>query len=113
MGGEVEIRDEEIYPPVHNDVSLLDHVSALGVELLGEENVIWSSEQNMGAEDFSFYLADQGGVPGVIFGLGIETEANAHSPHFDFGSAGLETGMLMLANLAMRSLSSSQESPMG
>ncbi len=101
LRGHAEIEDAELYPPVHNDADLLRHVERVGSELLGEANVVWDTEQRMGAEDFAFYLEDQGGVPGVIFGLGIETDANGHSPHFDFGSAGLEPGILMLANIAL------------
>jgi len=56
----------------------------------------------MGAEDFAFYLAEQGGVPGVIFRLAVESEANLHSARFDFGSRGIEPGILMLGNLALR-----------
>lgn len=102
MRARVTMRDEPIYPPVKNDPALLELVRGVGQELLGKRNVIRSTEQRMGAEDFAFYLADQGGVPGVIFSLGVETDVNLHTARFDFGSAALETGILMMANVALR-----------
>jgi metal-dependent amidase/aminoacylase/carboxypeptidase family protein len=62
----------------------------------------------MGAEDFAFYLPPQGGVSGVIFSLGVESDAYIHNPHFDFGSKALEPGILMMANLALAVLGGGQ-----
>ena len=62
------------------------------------------AEQRMGAEDFAFHLEDQGGAPGVMFSIGVETDENLHTPRFDFGSAALEPGILMLTNVALRAL---------
>ena len=104
MRGEVAIEDDELYPPVKNDARMLELVREVGGELLGKRNVLGSPEQRMGGEDFAFYLADQGGAPGVIFGLGIESRENLHTARFDFGSAALEPGILMMANLALRAL---------
>jgi amidohydrolase len=108
MRGSVEFEDEEIYPPVHNDVKLLELVRTVGTDLLGRRNVRDSREQSMGAEDFAFYLPPQGGVPGVIFSLGVECDAYIHNPHFDFGSKALEPGILMMANLALAVLGGGQ-----
>ena len=102
MRGKIEMADEPSYPPVHNDPELLDLVRSVGGELLGKRNVHDSKEQRMGAEDFAFFLADQGGVPGVIFGLAVESQANLHTSRFDFGSAALEPGILTMANVALR-----------
>jgi amidohydrolase len=108
MRGGVEISDGEIYPPVRNDPKLLELVRGVGIELLGKRNVLPSEEQSMGAEDFAFYLSDQGGVPGVLFRLGVGADASLHSARFDFGSAALEPGILMLANVALRALESDE-----
>ena len=74
----------------------------VGVELLGRRNVVEASVQRMASEDFAFYLPDQGGAPGAMFQLGIETDENHHTPRFDFGSGALEPGILMMLNVALR-----------
>jgi amidohydrolase len=104
MRAQVTIVDSETYPPVRNDPGLLELVRAVGIELLGERNVLPSREQSMGSEDFAFYLPDQGGVPGVLFRLGVGGKAGLHTARFDFGSAALEPGILMLGNVALRAL---------
>lgn len=104
MRARVDIADGEIYPPVKNDPELLELVAQVGRELLGKRHVVRAKEQRMGGEDFAFYLSDQGGVPGVIFQLGVGTVENLHTARFDFGSAALKPGILMLANVALRAL---------
>jgi len=104
MRGEARLAEEETYPPVHNDPALLDLVRQVGAELLGPQNVLESEGQGMTSEDFSFYLEDQGGVPGVIFGLGVGTNVGLHNPHFDFGSEALEPGILLMCNIALQFL---------
>jgi amidohydrolase len=104
MHGQARLTEEETYPPVHNNPALLDLVREVGGELLGPENVLETEGQRMTSEDFSFYLEDQGGVPGVIFGLGVGTDAGLHNPHFDFGSAALEPGIMLLCNIALQFL---------
>jgi len=104
MRGRVEFAELEIYPPVRNDPEMLELVRRVGVELLGGRNVLPEQEQRMGGEDFAFYLEDQGGAPGAMFALGIESDENLHTSRFDFGSAALEPGILMLANVALRAL---------
>jgi len=104
MRGRVEVADLEVYPPVKNDPELLALVAHVGGEVVGKRNVVRAKEQRMGAEDFAFYLPDQGGVPGVIFQLGVGTTENLHTARFDFGSKALEPGILMLANVALEAL---------
>ncbi len=104
LRGSAEFSDFGQYPPTVNDPGLLEMVRGVGTELLGRRNVLQATEQRMGAEDFSFYLSSQGGVPGVIFRLGVESETNLHTSRFDFGSAALEPGILMLANVALAAL---------
>ena len=104
MRGSVSFTDKEGYPPVKNDPEMLDLVGDVGAELLGKRNVLPQAEQRMGAEDFAFYLEDQGGAPGVMFSIGVETDENLHTPRFDFGTAALEPGILMMTNVALRAL---------
>jgi hippurate hydrolase len=108
MRGRVEITDGTVYPPVHNDASLVELVRSVGVEVLGRRNVLQAREQRMGAEDFAFYLKEQGGVHGAMFSLGVECNENLHTARFNFGSAALEPGILMLANVALRALARRQ-----
>jgi len=100
----VSFRELEAYPPVKNDPRMLELVRGVGSEVLGRRNVLPPPPQQMGAEDFSFYLKDQGGAPGVMFALGVETDETLHTPRFDFGSAALEPGILMMAGVAIRAL---------
>jgi amidohydrolase len=102
MRGRAEVTEHQVYPPVVNDARLLALVREVGVELLGRRNVIEAPVQRMASEDFAFYLSEQGGAPGVMFQLGIETDENHHTPRFDFGSAALEPGILMMVNVALR-----------
>ncbi len=102
MRGHAEVVDHQVYPPVLNDPALLGLVREVGVELLGRSNVLEASVQRMASEDFAFYLPDQGGAPGAMFQLGIETKENHHTPRFDFGTAALEPGILVLLNVALR-----------
>jgi amidohydrolase len=101
MRGKAIVEDLEFYPPTRNDPDLVEFVQEVGRELLGSRNVGAPKYQTMGAEDFSYYLADQGGVPGAMFSIGIESDENHHTSRFDFGSAAIEPGILMLANLAV------------
>jgi amidohydrolase len=101
LRGRALVEDIEVYPPVRNDPGLLELVRRVGTELLGSRNVVDAEDQSMGGEDFSFYLSDQGGAPGVIFRLGVESRAHLHSARFDFGSAALEPGILVMVNLAL------------
>jgi len=105
LRGRVEIKDDEVYPPVKNDPRMVELIRSVGRELFGARNVRKPRAQSMGGEDFAFYLTEQGGVPGCIFRLGVESDANLHTPRFDFGSAALEPGILMLPICALLYLS--------
>jgi len=101
LRGSVTIEDIGVpYPPVKNDPELLDLVRRVGTELLGRQNVVEMGEQRMGAEDFAFFLAEQGGVPGIFFRVGVRSDENLHTAQFDFGSEALEPAILMMANVA-------------
>ena len=104
MRGRISMEDLGSYPPTRNDLELLEFVRGVGVDVVGKRNVLDAKVQTMGAEDFSFYLTEQGGVPGVMFSIGIESKENHHTSRFDFGSVALEPGILMMANLAARFL---------
>jgi amidohydrolase len=106
LRGRAKVTDHQVYPPVVNDARLLALVREVGTELLGARNVLGATARRMASEDFAFYLPDQGGVPGVMFQLGIGTHVNHHTSRFDFGSAALEPGILMMVNVAIRAAGS-------
>lgn len=100
----VTVTEDGAYPPVLCDPDLLDFVGCVAGEVVGPENVGPQAELTMGAEDFAFYLPDQGGVPGVIFKVGTGCMENLHTPRFDFGTAALRPAVLLMANIAWRFL---------
>ncbi len=77
-----EIIFREGYPPVQNDLPLLEKVQKIyPVRCL--DRAFWTGE------DFSFY---QKKIPGVYFLLGIGDTPPLHSPKFSFDESGLSTG---------------------
>ena len=91
-------------PMVRNSPAVLSIVRRVGERVLGAKAVRDFEEISMGGEDFSFYLEDNGGVPGAIFRLGIEETAPGHGPRFDFGYKGLVPGMRVMAGVAVEAL---------
>lgn len=104
LGGQAQVEFKPGYPRVRNHPGLMELVRSVGIDLLGPENVLDAAEPTMGAEDFSFYLEEQGGVPGCMLRLGVQTDEPVHSAIFDFGHEALEPGILMMTNIAIRYL---------
>ncbi len=94
----------EWFPPVKNDAKLLEMVREVAVATVGRKLVRQPDEQIMGGEDFAYYLSEQGGVPGVLFWVGVGSEGGMHTSTFDFGSEALEPAILMMTNTALRYL---------
>ena len=105
FGAEADVRIESGTPRVANTPRLMELVRQVGTDVLGADKVKDAEEATMGAEDFGCYLEEQGGVPGCLFRLGVETDESVHSSRFDFGHQALEPGILMMSNLAIRYLS--------
>jgi amidohydrolase len=103
-GATAEVKFVDGYPAVHNDPRLLEFVRKTASDLFGAENVLGEPDQTMGGEDFSYFLADQGGVPGVIFRVGVGCEANQHTARFDFGSGGIVPALRIMTTIAVRFL---------
>lgn len=106
MGGSCDFRIEEGYPHLINNPELTETVRRHAEEFLGSGNVedldLW-----MAGEDFSFYSHQ---VPGCFYRLGIRNEArgitsSVHTPTFDIDESALETGMGLMAWLAIKELS--------
>ena len=103
MGGSCDIVIDRGYPYLFNNEDLTLKLMSLATEYLGENNVK-PMEQKMGAEDFA-YFAQQ--VPGCFYGLGIAdpemgTCPNLHTAGFDVDESAMQTGMGLMAWLAVR-----------
>ncbi|HMT29281.1 MAG TPA: M20 family metallopeptidase [Bacteroidia bacterium] len=105
MGGKVDFEIRIGYPALVNNPELTASSRKGAEEYLGKENVldldIW-----MAAEDFSFYSQQ---TKACFYRLGTRNEArgitsSVHTPTFDIEEKSLETGMGLMAYLAMREL---------
>jgi amidohydrolase len=105
FGATCEIEVRVGYPFLENDPEMTDKARNFAVEYLGEENVvdleIWPA-----GEDFAFYTRE---VPGCFYRLGTRNESKGivsmlHTPTFDIDENALETGMGLMAYMALRQL---------
>lgn len=105
MGGTCEFNIVRGYPFLVNDDALTDRVRAFSEEYVGRENVeeleIW-----MAAEDFAFYSHE---APACFYRLGVRNEAkgitsSVHTSTFDIDESALETGMGLMAWMAIKEL---------
>lgn len=103
LGGGFDLRVETGYPPVYNDPAMIDHIKRAAIELLGEEHVRRQQIQ-MGAEDFSFLVAQ---APGAIISLGCKIDADErklHSSDFDIDENCLPIGTALLVSAVLNYL---------
>jgi amidohydrolase len=104
LGGDFRLAIEEGYPVMVNEERMAELIREVAIDLLGEEKVL-PKEPAMGAEDFSYFLAQ---APGAMFRLGIKKGEMrpSHSPHFDLDEEALPIGAAILAESARRYLAS-------
>ena len=105
MGGTCETRISHGYPFLQNDEELTNGVREMAIEYLGEKNVV-DLEPRMTAEDFAYFANE---VPSCFYRLGIRNEkkgiiSNLHTPTFNIDESSIETGMGLMAWLAVRAL---------
>ena len=105
MGGTCDVFIDHGYPFLVNDDLATSEAKALAKEYLGPENVV-ELEQRMTAEDFAYYTQI---IPACFYRLGVkdpswETIRNLHTPEFDADERSLETGMGLMAWLAVNQL---------
>jgi amidohydrolase len=105
MGGTCEVFIAKGYPFLVNDDLATSEAKALAQQYLGTENVV-DLDQRMTAEDFAYYSHI---IPACFYRLGAknpewETIRNLHTPEFDADERSLETGMGLMAWLAVKSL---------
>jgi amidohydrolase len=106
FGGSCEVFIDKGYPFVFNDELLTIRLKNYAREYLGEQNVV-DIEMRMTAEDFALYGRH---VPACFYRLGIANEAkgitsNLHSSTFNIDEKSLETGMGLMAWVAVNELS--------
>ena len=109
MGGSCEIDIKNGYPYLLNDPDLTERARAAAEAYLGAENVV-DLDLWMGAEDFAYYSQQ---VPACFYRLGTRNEArgiisSVHTPTFDIDEAALETGMGLMAYVALQELEASR-----
>lgn len=66
----VEVTVSEGTPVTYNDVALARRLNGVIKRDLGEESFLEFRQQGMGAEDFSYFVAEDMGVPGYYFAVG-------------------------------------------
>ena len=105
MGGTCEFEVRKGYPYLQNNPELTQKMYTAAQQYLGAENVvdldIW-----MAAEDFAYYTQQ---VDSCFYRLGTRNESrgitsSVHTPTFDIDEAALETGMGLMAWLALQEL---------
>jgi amidohydrolase len=105
MGGSCDVFIDHGYPFLVNDDLATSEAKALAQEYLGRENVV-DLDQRMTAEDFAYYSHI---IPACFYRLGVKDPSwekirNLHTPEFDADERSLETGMGLMAWLAVNQL---------
>jgi len=105
MGGSCETRISHGYPFLENDIDLTSKIREWAVNYLGEKNVV-DIDARMTSEDFAYFANE---VPSCFYRLGIRNEqkgivSNLHTSTFDVDEQCLQTGMGLMAWLAINRL---------
>ena len=89
------------YPATVNDPERAAFCAGVAAEVAGPDHVNPAVEPMMGAEDFSFMLAER---PGAFLFLGNGDSAGLHNSAYDFNDAALPFGIRYWVRLAERAL---------
>lgn len=105
MGGECKVVIDKGYPFLVNNDKLTESIKENAIEYLGNENVI-NLEMRMTAEDFAYFSHLK---PSCFYRLGVRNQekgiiSNLHTSTFDIDENSLETGMGLMAWLAINQL---------
>ncbi|TPE45028.1 amidohydrolase [Pontibacter mangrovi] len=105
MGGSCDIDIKFGYPFLQNDPAVTSIARKAAEAYLGTENVV-DLDLWMGAEDFAYYTQQ---VPACFYRLGTRNEergitSGVHTPTFDIDEAALETGIGLMAWVALQEL---------
>jgi hippurate hydrolase len=72
----VKVEVIEGTPVTNNDPALARRLNAAMKRALGDAAVVPFEQQNMGAEDFTYFVAEGTGVPGYYFAVGGTPQAD-------------------------------------
>ncbi len=105
MGGNCDVEIKEGYPFLFNNETLSKNFRKFAADYLGEENIV-ELDLAMTAEDFAFYSQK---IPACFYRLGTGNKAkgitsNVHTSTFDIDEKALETGMGLMAWVAVSEL---------
>jgi amidohydrolase len=105
MGGSCEVRISHGYPFLENNVQLTSKIREWSAEYLGEKNVV-DLDARMTSEDFAYFANE---IPSCLYRLGIRNEqkgivSNLHTNTFDVDEHCLQTGMGLMAWIAINRL---------
>jgi amidohydrolase len=103
MGGDYELEYIPGYPPATNHPYLVNLITDVTIDLLGEEGLA-EPQPEMGSEDFGYFVQD---IPGAMFMLGAEIEGDPrrhHDPMFDIDEACLPLGVAVMLETTLRLL---------
>lgn len=105
LGGDYELKIEIGSPPMINNQEVSDMIENVGKDLLGAENV-QEIHKSLGAEDFGSFMNL---APGAMYTLGVQKKGHEgyllHHPKFDLDERAMPIGTAVLAETAMRFLS--------
>lgn len=104
LGGDYTLKFEIGSPPMINDEFVSKTIEAVGVDLLGRENVR-ELHKTLGAEDFGSFMEH---APGAMFTLGVQKagheEYYLHHPQFELDERALPIGTAVMVESALRLL---------
>ncbi len=100
MGGSCAVDIRIGYPFLHNDEVFTARTKTQMIQYLGADNVV-DLPARMGGEDFAFYSQQ---MPACFYRLGVQNPngTGLHTPTFDINEDALETGVGLMAWLAMQ-----------
>ena len=107
MGGSCEVNISVGYPYLTNDPGTTSIARKAAESYLGAENIV-DLDLWMGAEDFAFYSHE---VPSCFYRLGTGNDAKGtnvgvHTPYFNVDEDAMETGIGLMAWIALNELES-------
>ncbi|MFZ5822045.1 MAG: M20 metallopeptidase family protein [Chloroflexota bacterium] len=104
LGGDYSLEFEIGSPPMLNDEFVSKTIEAVGVDLLGGENVR-QLHKTLGAEDFGSFMEH---APGAMFTLGVQKAGHEdyylHHPKFELDERALPVGVAVMVESALRLL---------
>ncbi len=90
------------YSVAINNAQCTETVRETAIELFGPDAYQEMPKPSMGAEDFCYFLEK---APGAFFNLGVGKDSpSIHNPKFNFNDDAIQHGILMMVNLALKTL---------